>query len=422
MKKKYNPVFIFIFTLLMMAEILYASLLPVLFPIPSIFFQILLYGTLLLVLIIFLKKVRIEMRMLLFVIVAAISLILSDADARYNSSARFFTWLLLLLTIGPLFYNSNLIRFRNQLFDTSLFTFMLIGGFSFLYWLAGFPNLGRGHFTGLMNHSMQLAPIASLGGVYAFYQFTIARYLHSKYIFIGLTVLNVLTVLLAASRIAFISLLVGLIILLFFNKFRFRKLIISTVVLITIAMGIDLNTSDVYIPDKTNDGIASKILERGLKNTREELWDNRVQEFKANPFFGVGFATQDDKLSNVKIDDKGHIEPGSTYLMVLSMTGVVGAFAMCFFFLKPILSRNFWKRIASVERYKLASYGFFSIHFIAEGYIFSSGSLMAFIFWLLVGATYPYAGYHYNQSRIQLRCAIPVLTQPADNIHQKSCR
>ena len=83
--------------------------------------------------------------------------------------------------------------------------------------------------------------------------------------------------------------------------------------------------------------------------------------------------------------------------MVLSMIGIFGTFAVMLFLSKPLLSRKFWKRITSSKRYMLASYAFFSVHFLAEGYLFASGSLMAFVFWTLVGATYPYAGIRYTK-------------------------
>ena len=147
-----------------------------------------------------------------------------------------------------------------------------------------------------------------------------------------------------------------------------------------------------------SDTITGTILSRGTVNTRETLWNDRIREFHSSPIFGVGFASQSNLLSETKSGELGgKIEPGSTYLMVLSMTGVIGMMALLFFFLKPLMSLNFWTRVYSIERYKLAAYIFFLVHFVAEGYIFSSGSLLACVFWLLVGATYPYQGIRYSQ-------------------------
>jgi len=133
------------------------------------------------------------------------------------------------------------------------------------------------------------------------------------------------------------------------------------------------------------------------------LWANRMIEFNSSPYFGVGFATQKDDIITLDNDylevaaATGSIEPGSTYLMILSMTGLFGAFAMFLLMFKAMVSRGFWRRIALQDSYKLATFVFFSVHFIAEGYIFSSGALFACIFWLLLGATYPYAKINYSK-------------------------
>ena len=398
LKVKYNKISGVLMILLLTAEIIHLTLFPLFVPFPSALFQILLYATLALIFVISLKGMKVEWRMLLFVIFSGISLILCDADARYNAPARLMTWILLISAVGPLLYNSNLIRLRNSLFEAVVYIFMILGTVSFLYWLAGLPNLGRGHFTGIMAHSMLLAPIASLGGIYAFYRFFHASSWRSRYVFIALFIFNTIDVLLAASRSAFVGFVLGVLILIFFNKFKYRRIIISITILFALGTAINMNDTDTYVASNSSNEMLNEMESRGLENTREVLWNDRIREFKTNPFFGVGFASQDDKLLEGKVGgEKGNIEPGSTYLMILSMTGLFGTLAMILFLSKPLLSRKFWKRISSSDRYKLASFGFFSVHFLAEGYLFASGSLMAFVFWTLVGATYPYSGINYSK-------------------------
>jgi O-antigen ligase len=132
--------------------------------------------------------------------------------------------------------------------------------------------------------------------------------------------------------------------------------------------------------------------DRGLQNTRESLWKQRLKEFNDRPVFGVGFASEDNGLVDIRKKDKsGKIEPGSSYLMILSMTGFAGAISILFFLSKILFDKKFWKLTTKKEIYKLAVLGFFSIHFFSEGYLFASGSLMAFVFWTLIGSIYPYS-------------------------------
>ncbi len=397
MKIKYNKISKKIILLLLISEIFPLTILPIFIPIPSILLQMFLYGTLFLTMIMISGGVKIEWRMFVFFIFAGVSLILSDADARYGAPARFSTWILLISSVGPFLYNSKLIRFRSKLFENTLYIFMLIGSISFFYWLMGLPHLGRGHFTGITAHSMLLAPVASLGGIYAFYRFLSARVWKSKYIFFSLFIFNAISVLLAASRSAFAGFMIAFLLLLFFAKFKYKKVIMIVITLFAFAMTMSINETDEYVSNGNSHDIIAEMEKRGLANTREFLWRDRILEFKAHPIFGVGFASLDDKLLVGKKGGKGgNIEPGSTYLMILSMTGIAGTLAMIFFLSKPFLSRKFWKRMTAMEQYKLSSFAFFSVHFLSEGYLFASGSLMAFVFWTLVGATYPYADINYS--------------------------
>lgn len=385
---KYNSVSNFITFLLLVTVIGNASLIPM----PSIIFQLLLYGTLVLVVTLFSKNFNLNLRMLFVIVAAIVSLILSNADARYDTTNRFLTWLLLISAIGPLFYSPSLIKFRNKLFDVFMITFMIIGGLCFIYYVLGLPHLGRGHFTGIMKHSMILAPVASMGGLYAFYRFMKEPKGKIKLLFLTLFIVNTIDVILAASRAAFVGMMAGVLVYFVLNKFRFRKIILVFLIMFTIGVVIKIET--IQQDSSSQDSLFS----RNMDNTREGLWADRIQEFKHYPYFGVGFATQEDSLlKNKKGSETGVIEPGSTYLMILSMTGLFGAFTMIVLLIKPLLSKSFWRRIVLEESYKAAIFVFFFIHFIAEGYLFSSGSIMAFIFWLLLGATYPYVGINYSK-------------------------
>ena len=380
--------------ILLIAEIIPLTIVSYFIPMQQSLWQGLLYITLLFVMSKAFFDIKIEWRILFFIAVAMISIILSDTSQKYNAPLRLMMWVVLISAVGPLLYNEKLIDFRKKLFDSIMYMFMIIGSISFLYWMLGLPNLGRGHFTGITVHSMLLAPIASLGAIYAMY-----RYLESsiyniqKYMFSVMFIFNTISVLLAASRSSLVAFLFAVVILLYFQKFRYKKII--TIVMITIfilGILIKMINENSYHTKQNSSEIMKSMEDRGLKNTREALWKDRLNEFHLHPIFGVGFASQEDKILSVRHKNKsGNIEPGSTYLMILSMTGIVGAFAMFFFLSKALFNREFWRQIIHKDQYKFAVFGFFFVHFLGEGYLFASGALMAFVFWTLVGATYPYS-------------------------------
>jgi len=370
-----------------------ASILPILFSIPSSLFQVLLYGALIIILLYFPRGVNINFTMFTIVIVAIMSLLLSQYNQEYNSYARFFTWLLLVSTIGPLTYNKKLVELRTILLKYFLILFMVIGVISAFYYFLGLPHLGRGHFTGITSHSMTLAPISAIGALYAFYLYIKEISLTWKLAYIIFFILNIISLFYAASRTSFLGMLAGLFFLLLINTFKYKKTTLIIILFLSIYSVYSLNN----ISNNTRG--KDSLIDRKNVNTRAELWSSRLLEFHANPFLGVGFASQDNRLLKItKINQNGSVEPGSTYLMILSMTGILGALSFLILLLKSFINKKFIYNVFINNNYLGAVYIFFSIHFIAEGYIYSSGSMMAFLFWLLLGVTYPYSKINFKEN------------------------
>jgi O-antigen ligase len=110
--------------------------------------------------------------------------------------------------------------------------------------------------------------------------------------------------------------------------------------------------------------------------SRFTKWENRLLEFESSPFFGIGFSSVNLAAEQNNGDLTGLIEPGSSWLALLSMTGIFGF--LSFLYLIGSLKSGL---VESPYANYLLSYGlFFMIHFIAEGYIFASGNLLFFCF------------------------------------------
>lgn len=372
--------------LLVASQISTYTIFTLLFPINDSILQIFKYLCMFLPTIYLFKGFKIEIKMLFVILIFLTSILINDIDPKFNSEIRFITWIVMISMIGPLFYSYHLNLFKEKLLDTFMYVFMLLGTISFIYWLAGFQSLGRGHFSGIFSHSMVLAPISSMGVLYAIHRFYKAETNFLKYFYLILFLSNFLALILSASRSALAAVLIALFIFLIFAKLKYKKYFLFFGIL----MGIIANSFISLNLEKSN--ITQSIATRGFDNTREILWHDRLLEFKNNPYFGVGFAAQDDKIKG-KIgkrgSEEGVVEPGSTYLMILSMTGLLGTIAIIIFFSRYIKNLKFWKNNLLEINYKILLLTFFIIHFIAEGYIFSSGSIFAFIFWLLIANTYP---------------------------------
>ena len=82
----------------------------------------------------------------------------------------------------------------------------------------------------------------------------------------------------------------------------------------------------------------------------------------------------------------GTIEPGTSWLAVLSMTGIIGfilflsIFITCF---KQSLSNQY-----SIQLTGLLA--FFAVHLLVEGYVFAASNHVCYMFWLILGCSFDY--------------------------------
>jgi O-antigen ligase len=125
---------------------------------------------------------------------------------------------------------------------------------------------------------------------------------------------------------------------------------------------------------------------KGITNTRKENWNARIEEYKGSPVLGVGIGMGWGG-GLAQSEGRINIEPGSSYLAILSMTGTMGAVA--FFLLAVSLGRSFLRRMKSIPQTArievLSLVTFLSVHALAEGWILAVGSLFCMIYWLALG-------------------------------------
>jgi hypothetical protein len=129
-----------------------------------------------------------------------------------------------------------------------------------------------------------------------------------------------------------------------------------------------------------------ELTEKGMLHTRKYLWRNRWEEFNDSPLWGIGMGVDKFIMSRTEYGTVV-VEPGSSWLAILSMTGLIGAgglFLLVASHLKKLITKldNFPPGI----RAEIAAIGiFWSIHAIAEGWIFAAGSILCLFFWLWLG-------------------------------------
>ncbi|MGM0945461.1 MAG: O-antigen ligase family protein [Bacteroidota bacterium] len=271
-----------------------------------------------------------------------------------------------------------------EIFRYTNIILFISGSFAFLTYILPLPILyGRGGWAGLMIHPMLAAPslgVAILLTIYKFHflkRFKLSK--SRKYALFFSAGLIFLSLLLASSRAALLGSVSGILFFYFkyyqnrFGKFVKSLFILSFLILSSAPFWLDytegIQQKFEYAEDK-GDALA----------TRRANWESRILEFNSSPIFGIGFSNSTSQLN----EDTGTIEPGSSWLAVLSQTGLLGALIVFGIFINSFLILLRDKENILVSATLGGILMLFLVHMFAEGYLLASGNYLFFYVWLLV--------------------------------------
>ena len=200
---------------------------------------------------------------------------------------------------------------------------------------------------------------------------------------IVLFVFSILILFLSASRSALFSFLVCLVIILYTSA---RRNGILNILIFSIVLG------SVLFSFRSNIKPYLQVLlyKVELRNNSDDFTAGRgamsrdnLEDFISSPLIGVGFYNVINS-NNTKVNEDGSLEYPSGWLFILSSTGVIG------FLYFLIISKNYFKYIVRIaylsdSRLLLVLYiTFFFVHMFFEGYVYSAGGLLFFLFWTLL--------------------------------------
>lgn len=300
-------------------------------------------------------------------------------DKMATSGMRWVGWVLVMAVVGPLFAGE--LRLKMQVLSWTRKVLLACAIGSVMAYFLGLRFSGRGLFFGLMGHTMILAPVSALAAIDLF---CTRKFRKSRWQPV-LTILCCLVCVGAGSRGAVLGLTVGIL-----THVAHRREGIAVLFMACLAMG----AIGLVQPDDTygvaeadlGAGLWAELTAKGTNDTRGHLWAARIEEFRESPVVGVGF--QEQKIYRLETAEK-FIEPGSSYLAILSMTGLMGATGFVWV-VTTIAGSLYTRNCAIPAEYRDLLRGwiaFFSVHLVIEGYIFSCGSLISFLFWLAAGCT-----------------------------------
>lgn len=323
---------------------------------------------------------------LVLILFIPIQILITSPNSMFSPWQRYFIFALIIVTSSGFCRSETLREERNRIFEIICFSCAFIGvgsffarflGINFMMIYSDATDLSRaGVFGGLASHSMLLGPVAGVGTIY-----TINKFFKNKNLLILFcSIMCMASVLFATSRSGFISTIVAILVYLCLKASNFAKLF-NYLVVIFIALACTMPLWE---------GAMSGLREKQNRNvyagstfsSRDDKWNQRLEEFKSSPVLGYGFVSVDPANKDNSIGGGGEsLEPGSSWLSVLSMTGFIGCVLIGSIYVLAIAAvyKNSRKPLL------LSILVLLSINMFTEGYIFFGGSFLCFMFWITVG-------------------------------------
>lgn len=334
------------------------------------------------------KVLFFDVPMLLLYLACALSIIGNPVPAFFQPWGRLVSFIMMTMLISPFIKSEFLYRFRVVTFKVVQWLLQPVVWGSLLVYFLGI-SFGRRDFAGITTQSMLIAPVSANVMITGIYFLTRGKKLKRNYriYFVVLAIASFITLLLAASRTAIIAVVVSLLFYFYVvNRANFIKFF-KYIFLLVIFLSATYSFWSPYLENviRKNEG---SMAAGGITSSREEHWDTRLSEFKSSPCIGIGFASVSIQSRDGATFDQnsGQVETGSSWLSVLSMTGIFGFSAFMGLFVRAFGQlKKVGRNDLCHASYLSALLIFWCFHMMAEGYIFGAGGFLFFNVWLLLG-------------------------------------
>jgi hypothetical protein len=311
------------------------------------------------------------------IVLLAFAASLSQAEQFSVAGPRWVGLALMIFFVGPVIINPVAVEARAAAWRLAVTGMTTLTGIFVVWYILRLPSFGAGDFSSFMNQCMLVAPISGMGVVIA-----LARALHGRSWRWGLLAAAGLVPMIAAgSRVAFLATGTAACFLLVRRKPALGGLF--AFLFLCLVCGFVLHRST----DEGSETSTGGLVRKGTTNSRADLWQSRIAEFKSSPVLGIGVAMGTGSGSAVEDDGAVRVEPGSSYLAVPAMTGALGTVSFGVALGLLLCGFAFVPQKPALDRDILSVIGvFLAIHGIAEGWVLAFGSPLALIFWLWLGS------------------------------------
>lgn len=337
---------------------------------------------------------------LLILLIAILSTIVNypSTPEIFRPFSRMVMLTIVMVACAPIYNSHRIYKLRHKFFGGISFGLCAVGVISALLATRGWGFWESGNFlVGLSDYPNNLGYSLAIAVMFLC-SYIKGASIYIKILFLFLIGLCIWAIPLTGTRTAFFSLPIFLLVYIFLIS-KNTKEIIKTVsmviaILFVFLSNVKLDTS--IIESKNNSQNLSD-------NSRTSLYEARIREFKEHPILGIGTFVVDMRWAPVT--KNGNTEAGNTFLMFLSMNGIIGFINLLIFyisivipFIKYILKKRKLGTITSFEIYLTSIVLYNFINMMQWGILLNSGLYATALNWLSLALIYQPHRYLKNTS------------------------
>ena len=370
-----------------------------------LYYAIMISANLLLILFCIGRNIHFNTRMMLFWLAMWLSIFVNYKEIlpQYRVVERTISFGMVMACTGPFLKNTKLDEVRKMLLNLLNLGIFLLVLFSFAGYIFHFlPSDHQGFFLGATHHSMILGAVAGISTLNCLHEALLSRKPLRRNIFLFAFLASFIVALLASSRVSVGS--AGCAAVAYF-ALNFKGQYSSTVkyVLLFVIIGFILLQFTGDITGGIRKKMGDEVSIETLTATRAQRWQNRLNEIKHSPIFGVGaHSIRLEYCEGESISHDGKIEPGNAWLFIFSSMGIFAFLLFCSMLLKPIF--YFWKNARPHTDAVLlfSQVVFFAVYINAEAHITASGDFTFLYFWLLIALCFPANRNSFYENKLRL--------------------
>lgn len=335
------------------------------------------------------RQFTVDVVLMLFCVACAISLIFNNLSVHYMSVLRFGLFLVLLTLLTPLVDSEPLRQFRRYCWRYAMILCCVAVILSLVAYMVTLLRNGLGNPFVVIACPNTLGLIAAVVSIWLTVRL-IGGWTRPVMLILNVVCLlaSILLMIYCGARSAILGFIVAETYIAVVNIGRWRMMRWVYVAVVA-GVGISFLAGGMVTYRVVRKFEIGKVA-NCIIFSRKQLWQSRIEEFAESPVVGIGFtnATRYSTLYGNEealcVSSHRREEPGSSWLSVLSNTGVVGFAALAWFnigLLRKVRNRRKAGDPGALEPGALLL--LFLVVAFFEGYMLYAGSFVFFLYWLL---------------------------------------